>query len=236
MTTSRLGSDHLFHKHGTQNWTLQPEVLDLIAEKVAPGMPTLETGCGASTVAFAAAGANHVCVTPSGEEMERVRAVLDADDLPGTVSFAIGPSQDVLPGKTGALSLVLIDGGHGFPLPAVDWLYTAPRLDIGGTLIVDDVDLWTGAMLVSFLKEEPGWELVAIRRGRTAIFTKTGPFALNEWTRQPAVYRRSVWPQRLRKARNAAALLASGQFRSFAAKFGHERTMSRNRSDERRDR
>lgn len=233
--TSVPGQTHIFHKHGTRNWTLQPEVLEEIAKTVTPGMSTLETGCGASTVAFSAAGANHVCVTPSREETERVQAVIDAEALPGSVRFAIGPSQEVLPGETGAVSMVLIDGGHGFPLPAVDWLYTAPRLDVGGTVIIDDVDLWTGTMLVSFLKEEPGWELVAIRRGRTAIFTKTAPFALNEWDRQPFVHRRSIWPQRLRKTRNAAALIATGQFRSFMAKLAHERAANKKTPPENSD-
>lgn len=233
--TKDAAQGRLFHKHGTQDWTLQPDVLELIADRVTPGMKTLETGCGASTVAFAAAGAEHVAVTPSRAETERVQAVLDAETLPGTVRFEIGPSQDLLPGQTGALGMVLIDGGHGFPLPAVDWLYTAPRLDIGGIVVIDDVELWTGAMLVTFLKEEPGWALQEIRRGRTAIFEKTAPFVLNEWHRQPAVYRRSIWTQRLRQARNAGALIATGQFRTFAEKLRHERAMTRERSADRRD-
>ena len=101
--TSVPAQTHIFHKHGTRNWTLQPEVLEEIAKTVTPGMSTLETGCGASTVAFSAAGANHVCVTPSREETERVQAVIDAEALPGSVRFAIGPSQEVLPGETGAV-------------------------------------------------------------------------------------------------------------------------------------
>ena len=46
------------------------------------------------------------------------------------------------------LDFVLIDGGHGFPTPMLDWFYGAGRLRRGGVAVFDDVQLPAVAMLV----------------------------------------------------------------------------------------
>lgn len=170
------------------------EVLAVIEAAVQPGSRTLETGAGLSTVVFAARGAEHTCVTPAAAEVERIRAYCTDRGIGlDRVRFAIGRSERVLPGlEPTPLDLVLIDGGHGFPTPFVDWCYTAERLRVGGLLIVDDVHLWTGAVLRDFLAEEPGWTLRQEFAMRAAVFAKTAPSpALPEWFAQPFVRRRS---------------------------------------------
>jgi hypothetical protein len=56
--------------HGNgEYWGLAWSALEWIEENVRPGMATLETGAGASTIVLAAVGAVHEAITPdSGEE------------------------------------------------------------------------------------------------------------------------------------------------------------------------
>ena len=171
------------------------DVLQAIDAAVRPGWRTVETGAGLSTVLFALRDAVHLCVTPAAAEVERIRAWCAARGIDlGRVRFEVARSEAVLPRlDLPELDMVLIDGGHGFPTPFVDWCYTADRLRVGGLLIVDDIHLWTGAVLRDFLAEEPGWTLRDEFPMRAVIFEKTAPLpALPEWFAQPYVARRSA--------------------------------------------
>ena len=44
------------------NWAVAPDVLRFIGRQLTPGMRTLETGAGQSTVVFALAEAQHTCI------------------------------------------------------------------------------------------------------------------------------------------------------------------------------
>src|SRR5215469_18877509 len=55
------------------NWSVAPDVLRSLAALVKPGMNTLETGAGQTTVAFALGGANHICITPDAAQAEKIR-------------------------------------------------------------------------------------------------------------------------------------------------------------------
>jgi hypothetical protein len=192
-------------------------------------MRTLETGAGKSTLAFMEAGCEHDTVTPSGSEIANIKAEATRRGLDATtVTFHEGFSQYVLPHLAGHedIDIAFIDGGHGFPVPGVDWLYIAPRLKVGGRLLVDDVDLWTGAMLVDFLRREPGWRVDAILRGRSAVITKTAPFVAREWCDQPTVVAKSFVPQTTRKIVNGLAALMRFDFKAVAGKLRHERALS----------
>lgn len=218
----------ILHADGAAAWDIQPGVLALIETHVRPGHITLETGAGQSTIAFARAGAQHHAVTPSTDESARILAACAAQGVPGErISFHHGYSQDVLPRlEPTPLDFALIDGGHGFPIPAVDFCYIAPRLKPGAMLVIDDVDLWTGAMIVDFLKQEPAFSFVETVRGRTAVFRCESPFQLREWTNQPAVVAKSRISQFRRKAMNAAGLVLSGRVGDIAGKLENERRLA----------
>ena len=58
--------------HGqAEFWGLAWEALAFIERTVKPGMATIETGAGASTIVFAASGADHETITPSQQEADR---------------------------------------------------------------------------------------------------------------------------------------------------------------------
>ena len=169
-------------------------VLRVIEENVREGSATLETGAGLSTILFAINGADHTCVVPFGTQIARIKAWCEAAGISlERVTFHQGRSEDVLPSlETKPLDLVLIDGGHAFPIPFIDWHYGGRRLRPGGLLIVDDTQLWTGRVLQGFLAAESDWELTENHPLRSAIFRRTGDAEeIPEWTDQPYVARRS---------------------------------------------
>jgi predicted O-methyltransferase YrrM len=171
---------------------LTEAALKFIYENVDESCATLETGCGLSTVVFALRGSRHIVIAPAPKEFEITKAYCHDHGIPTSqIDFITEPSQLVLPGlESPPLDLVLIDGGHGFPTPFVDWFYTAGKLKRGGFLIVDDVWLWSCQILRDFLAEQPQWEFVAEYEGRTAVFKKVADGSeWLEWTQQPRVAR-----------------------------------------------
>lgn len=88
----------VFHWGGRQRWNAAPETLREIQASVRPGMRTLETGSGASTVVFAASGAHHTAISPTSDEHERIVAYLHSVGVDTSkLEFQAGFSDDVLP-------------------------------------------------------------------------------------------------------------------------------------------
>lgn len=162
------------HGGGDECWGLDWTALEWLEHELEPGLATLETGAGTSTIVFAAAGTEHEAVTPDAAEEERIRAECERRAISSArVSFRIGTSQDVLPTlPQRPLDLVLIDGAHGFPYPILDWWFLAPRLRMGGRLVVDDCYMPPVAALVDFLRAHESWEIAAAPGRRTVVVRK----------------------------------------------------------------
>ena len=161
--------------HGASEfWGLAWEALDFLERTVQPGMATLETGAGASTIVFAASGADHEAVTPSAEEAERIRAECDRRGISTErVTFRIGSSADVLRDwQPRPLDLALVDGAHAFPYPTLDWWYLAPHLKVGGLVLMDDAYMPPVAAVVDYLRTSPAWRLERPVSFRTAAARK----------------------------------------------------------------
>jgi hypothetical protein len=176
-------------------WQIAPRVLEVIDSEVGPESRTLETGAGFSTGLFAIKRCEHTCVVPFTSEIERLKSWGEDVGVPfDTVDFQCGLSEVVLPKLPDApLDFVLIDGGHGFPTPFIDWWYAGRRLRKDGLLAIDDTELWTGRILMQFLKNQPGWEVVESLPLRAVIFRRTADpsDSHEEWVDQPFVVRRS---------------------------------------------
>ena len=159
-----------------------PDCYELIAERLPDGARTLETGCGVSTVLFALWSQSHTCVVASEHEATVCRRYLEERGIPHEhLRFEIGFSDEVLPALAlEELALVLIDGGHAFPTPIVDWYYAASALRAGGLLVLDDLQLPSVRLgLLDFLDADPRWEAVA-RTVKWAAFTRLFSGALRE--------------------------------------------------------
>jgi predicted O-methyltransferase YrrM len=208
-------------RHGrVVTFGLAADVLRWLLDILPAGSRTLETGAGLSTLAFALAGAEHVCITPAASEPERLRAYAGERGIAfDRVRFETAPSERVLPAlDPGPLDLVLIDGSHSFPQSFIDWHYTHPYLKVGGHVVVDDTQVWTGRVLRDFLRAEPEWEVAREWFGRAVAFRKvaeTDPDKL--WLDQPLVARRSVTGNPLR-ARAAVDMLRAGEAGELVAR------------------
>lgn len=171
--------------------------IEAIASFVAPGDRTMETGAGISTLLLVFLGTTHTSVTPAPEEAGRVRQWLETHNIPtASLSFEYGLSWDILPTlKAQQLDFAFIDGCHGFPVPFIDFFYFARNLRDGGILGIDDVHLWTGMVLVNFLRKEKNWRELGIF-GTTAFFRKVteSQWFEWEWDKQPFVIENSNLP------------------------------------------
>ena len=167
----------------------------------------METGCGLSTVLFALKGCEHVCITLQQDESVRVTQYCSEQGIDTSrLKFLIGASDKILPRVVddGPIDLMLIDGAHGFPYPMVDYHYTEHRLKIGGTLVVDDIDIPSVRVLYGFIKGELEWEETALI-AKTAFFRKLQePVRDRDFEGQRfnqsalgATSGRTSWPQRL---------------------------------------
>jgi len=162
------------HGGGAEFRGLAWPALEWLEREIRPEMRTLETGAGASTIAFAAGGAEHMAVTPDAGEQGRIRAQAERMRIDASrVRFEIGPSHDVLARlDPGPLDLALIDGAHGFPYPILDWWLVAPHVKIGGLILVDDAYMPPVTALVDALRVQPAWQVERSVGYRTVIVRK----------------------------------------------------------------
>ncbi|MGH9187321.1 MAG: class I SAM-dependent methyltransferase [Acidimicrobiales bacterium] len=167
-------------------WSSEPDCYRFIAERCPPGTRTLETGSGLSTALFAALEADHVCVTPGPQEAERLLRYCDDHGIAADrLTFMVESSHKALPRLTDELDLILIDGSHAFPMPALDWFYAGTLLRSGGMAIIDDLQLPAVKILIHFIERDPRWEQVA-RTAKWAAFRRLSSGDLSEeWTSQP---------------------------------------------------
>jgi predicted O-methyltransferase YrrM len=207
---------------------LSRRMLEFVEANTPTGGHTLETGAGYSTVVFAIVGANHIAIQPDERQVRAIRSFCEEHHVNlDQVSFEVGPSERVLPSLHCApLDLALIDGLHGFPAPLIDWAYIAPLLRVGGYLIVDDTDIWTGRLLRDFLIAEPDWQLETELPPRAAVFQKTDSRAgMKDWPSQPYVMAATKCLVRSHRLRKARKLLFSGNIRDLVT--GVRRTLGR---------
>ena len=164
----------LLHGDGGYYFGLAWKALEWIEANVQPGMRTLETGAGASTVVFAARGALHTAISPAAEEHRRIREYCDQNGIStDQVRFIDDSSHTALANLApDPLDVVLIDGAHGFPFPMLDWYLVQSRIQVGGALIVDDAYIPAVNALVSNLRDMRAWDLEAAPGGRTVVFCK----------------------------------------------------------------
>jgi hypothetical protein len=101
---------------------------------------------------------------PSPEEARLIQEYCAREDInTETLRFDLRPSEVALPDLigNGELDLVLIDGGHGFPLPTIDWFYGAGRLRSGGVVVFDDIQLPQVRSLIDMsVMPDPRWHFM----------------------------------------------------------------------------
>jgi Methyltransferase domain len=198
---------------------LLTNALEWIQTQTGPDLRSLETGSGLSTIIFAIGGGDHHCIVPNQPEVDRIREYCAERGIAtGNLQFHVEPSEKVLPTlDAGPLDLVLIDGSHSFPQVFIDWFYIQSQLKIGGTVIIDDVHVWTGRILRDFLEAEPEWEITNRWSGRTVAFKKIAEVDPDKlWIDQPYVWHRSR-PRLMGRARMAIGMIRGGEWKTLVS-------------------
>jgi hypothetical protein len=180
----------------------------------------LETGAGLSTVVFAINRTDHICIVPDGSQVARIREYCSDKGIPtDRVHFIVDQSQNVLPAsKLRDIDVALIDGSHSFPVTFLDFYYVALGLKVGGLLVVDDTNLWTGKAIKQFLSTEPEWKIKA-EFPRSVAFEKIAQANLDkDWVHQRFTTRMSRVPRALARLRTGVFLLRRGEWRAVLGK------------------
>lgn len=193
------------HENAPQGvWAAAQDCLEFLAATIRPGSRTLETGCGATTIVFAASGAAHTAVFLDESEGLAVQDwCRDHGISTDGVSFHPGSSSETLPRlEIGELDVVMVDGCHGFPFPQLDWYYAGSHLVDGGILIVDDTHLSAPYELRRYLEHDPRWDRIRVG-SQWVAFRRKGSGSLDEeWTsqsfHQPLVLRGQAFRRRAR--------------------------------------
>jgi predicted O-methyltransferase YrrM len=168
-------------------------VLEWLVGEVPLGGTSLEVGCGWSTVALGLLADRHVAVAPDPDEHERLRRWAKEHDVAlDGVELVVGRSEHHLPVAAadeapGTFDLVLVDGDHAAPLPALDVFHATPLLRTGGLLVLERTRIRAVAEVVRRLRADTaGWtvrhvvdDAVVLRR-RAA-----GPATPPRWQDQP---------------------------------------------------
>jgi hypothetical protein len=183
--TDRLRTDPPL-AHGDDRYLgLAWPALEWLERNVRPGMTTLETGSGASTLVFAHGGASHTAISPVPDEHDRLRRYGAGHGIPmEKVTFIAESSHTALlrTWTPAPLDIVLVDGAHSFPFPTLDWMYTAPHLKVGGRILVDDAYQPAVNVLSRYMTANPAWELETVPGHRTPVFRKVQDAALSfDW-------------------------------------------------------
>lgn len=166
-------------------WSATLDCLEFIHAQAA-GKVTLETGCGASTIVFASVSADHTAVFLGADEGDAVsRWCNDHGVATGALTLVSGSSPEELAKlPPDPIDVLFIDGCHTHPFPQVDWYLAAPRVRVGGIVIVDDIQLPGPASLHRFLRGDAHWELVT-DAGYWSAFRRRQAFdATTEWASQ----------------------------------------------------
>jgi hypothetical protein len=186
-----LSNTPKIHKTRSYTYGIHNRLARVLDEHLEPDFVTLETGSGLSTLVILRKGiSRHIAIAPASDEFLAIREFCETNGIPTTpFESVMARSQDCLPvTPLPALNLVLIDGDHAFPVPFIDWYYTADRLVVGGLMIVDDIQLVTGRLLADFMDADPKWERVLYEEARFAVFRKLKhPIHQGGWTVQPYV-------------------------------------------------
>ncbi len=167
----------------------QGELLWTSCVEAGPAPTVLEVGSheGRSTVLLALAvdeaGGRLTAVDPfdptwrygaPGTE-ERLRARLERTGAAGRVHLVVARSADVRRDWTLPLSVVYVDGGHGYPT-ARDDLTWSDHLPAGGRLLLHDAFSSVGVTSAVLLHVLPGRRLTYEgRRGSMAVLVRRAP-------------------------------------------------------------
>jgi len=156
----------------------------------------VETGAGASTLLFCCLEPGGLTsIAPTSDLRDRILAEAESRQIGvDRLRFICERSETALPriaADGDRYDVGLIDGCHNWPSVFVDFCYINMMLPAGGTLFVDDIQLYSVSQLYRLLLQQDLFEYVALD-GKMATFRKLAdrPF-LPEWNGEPYIAQNS---------------------------------------------
>jgi hypothetical protein len=157
----------------------------------------IETGAGASTLLFCCLEPEGVTsIAPDAALRDRMlAAAADREISTERLRFICDRSELALPKLAEAgdrYEAALIDGSHNWPAVFVDFCYINLMMPVGGTMFLDDVQLYSVAQLYNLLRKQEEFEYVGLE-DKMATFRKVldHPW-LPEWRSQPYIEENTV--------------------------------------------
>ena len=176
-----------FHGVTPTTWNSNVNLLQYIDKHcLKPDLKTLEIGSGYSTIVFLANQCFHTTVTVFENEVIRLKEYCNNNNISTEKhNIIIGDSTEKIPALNSKYDVIFIDGAHRFPYPIVDWYYCTNLLNNKGLIIIDDIDITSCNILVTFMSSDPHWKEIIIKENY-AIFEKmSDPFYPEDWKSQP---------------------------------------------------
>lgn len=180
---SELMKSNLILENG-QNWSIGEETKTYIHSNSMTS--SIETGIGYSTFLFAAKSGSHTVCFPDAKVEEEIKKYAKTINLPvDNVKFVVGKSQYTLPSIKLCVDFALIDGEHMYPCPMIDFYYINQMMIVGGTLLIDDMQIPAVRCLYEYLSVSSHWKYEdLLDKGRTCVFVKTSNDPYEWWGSQ----------------------------------------------------
>ncbi|HEU5152454.1 MAG TPA: class I SAM-dependent methyltransferase [Iamia sp.] len=170
-------------------------VLEWLVGEVPLGGTALEVGCGWSTIALGLVVDRLVTVSPDPDEHEAVRRWAKEHEIAlDTVELVAAHSEHHLPAATadgtlapGTFDLVLVDGDHAAPIPALDVHHAGPLLRPGGLLVLERARIRAVADVAHRLRADTaGWSVRHAVGDAVVLQRRAGaPAGPARWWEQP---------------------------------------------------
>jgi hypothetical protein len=164
-----------------------------------PSARIVETGAGASTLLFCCLEPDAVTtIAPDAGLRDRMLAAASEREISvERLRFFCEQSELALPrlaAEGERFEVGFIDGCHNWPSVFVDFCYVNLMMPVGGTLLLDDVQLYSVQQLYFLLREQEEFEYVGLD-DKMATFRKVIDHAfLPEWRGQPFIERNTLLP------------------------------------------
>jgi precorrin-6B methylase 2 len=184
---------------GGMNHPIGRRLIEEVERFEAPRI--IETGAGVSTLLFCALEPRALTtIAPSAELLERTLSEARTRGIATEpLRFLCDRSETALPPLAAAgeeYDIAFIDGSHNWPSVFVDFCYLNMMLPENGTLVLDDIQLYSVDQLFNLLRRQPEYEYVALD-SKVATFRKvTARKFLPEWNGQPYIAENTVRPPR----------------------------------------
>jgi predicted O-methyltransferase YrrM len=156
----------------------------------------LETGAGNTSITFLLTSPDLlISIAPEEQLLQRIKDYCLENHINITPWNSIENfSQWTLPDMAKSnfrFDFALLDGNHGWPYVFIDLFYSNFMLDVGGLLMIDDINLHSIKEIAKFLLQDSEHFQLVEDFGKALVFMKTKETDFGDWIDQPYINKMS---------------------------------------------